>query len=157
MKRLTLAVFSGLFAAASLSACSADGAGTEFCDVSQKFAANEVDFAELADEDVQAAVDGDMSGIHEWGDSVAATIDDLSSDIERAKDGAPSDEAVQALDDVLDGIGFMSDIANAAKDAEDFLTFAEKMTAMQDDLSQFDATMSNAGEVLNDAELEYCN
>jgi hypothetical protein len=157
MKRLTTAVFSGLFAVATLSACSADGAGTDFCDVSQKLAADDIEFAELADADVQSAMDGDMSGVHEWGDSVASTIDDLSSDIERAKGGAPSDEAVQALDDVLDGIAFMSDIATAAAEAEDFATFAEKMTAMQGDLAEFDATMSNASDVLDKAEVEYCN
>ncbi len=156
MKRVTALILSSLVAVTVLSACSAKGAGTDFCDVSQKFANDDIQFAELSDADVQNAIGGDMSGVNEWGTSTVAMVSELSDEIERAKGGAPSDEAVKALEDVADGFSLLESMASAAAEADDFGAFATQMDAVSQDLATFNTTMADASDVLDKAETEYC-
>jgi hypothetical protein len=157
MKRILMIAASGALALASLTACSAEGAGTDFCDVAQNFNPDDFEFAELADADMEAALAGDMSGINAWGENAAGQIDDIIAELKRAKGGAPSPETVKALEDVIAGFDVVKGLATSAANADDFMSFAAEMQAMTDDFSALDESMTSAGDVLDDATVKYCN
>jgi hypothetical protein len=159
MKRLSALAFIGALALASLTACSSDGGDIDdFCSAGSSFGADsDFEFADLSDADVDAAVAGDMSGVNEWGESSVTTIDAVVAEVERAKGGAPTDEVAQALDDVAEVLQLMRSFAVSASEATDFAEFTEDALALTSEMQDVDAKMTAAGDILDDAEVEYCS
>jgi len=157
MKRILILAASGAIALGSLTACSAEGAGTDFCDVAANFDGDSIALTDLSDADMEAALAGDMSGINAWGDTAAGQLDDVIDELKRAKGGAPSPETVKALDDVIAGVVVIKGLATSAAEADDFMSFANDMQAMAEDIDSLDATMTSAAQILDDATIKYCN
>lgn len=118
---------------------------------------SEFEFEDLSDSTMEAALAGDMSGVNAWGESSVATVDEMAALLERAKNGAPTDEVTQALVDAGEVLDLLREFASSAAESTDFLEFAAEAQTLEGEISALDAQMTEATDVLDAADAEYCN
>ena len=159
MKPLASLAFVCALSLASVSACSSEG-GTlaDFCVAAASLGSeSEFELADLSDGAMEAALAGDMSEVNAWGEASADTIAELSAQVEFAKGGAPTDEVATALDDVAEALGLMGRFANTAADAPGLPALLTAIDDLGTDLAAVDAKLTEAGDVVDAAEEEYCS
>ncbi len=112
----------------------------------------------MPDDAMSNALTGDMSGINDWGEEVQpARSRIIASEIKRAKGGAPNDETVKALDDAIASSTSSPTSRRSPRTATDFDILHGRHGIDTDHFEALDATMTDAGDTLDEATADYCN
>ena len=114
-----------------LGGCSGGGDVQAFCDFNATVDERFVEVSVSPDGDVIAAADeGDMSGIHEWGEQSAQDLDELAGDLRTAESNAPTEgsaEAMEVMANAIDTMKEISDLASSADSLDGFFEDAEPL------------------------------
>lgn len=141
----------------SLTACSGGDNYAAFCEFSEDSQGHGevLENIDLNEQIMSSALEGDFGPLNEWGETTAADLKSVEDAIAAALGDAPDAETEAALDQLIQGVGIVTSMADSAADASDLEQFVEDVQDLQSEFIELEAS-GNPDTILDAKAIEFC-